>query len=55
VVAGVVGMVDPDSYLPVPFLAGLIWTAIVSVRLAVRPVPPARQRTPRVVTRAPAA
>jgi hypothetical protein len=36
VAAGVLGMVDPDSYLPVPFLAGLIWTAIVSVRLTVR-------------------
>jgi hypothetical protein len=35
-VAGVVGMVDPDLYLPVPFLVGLLWTAAVSVLLTVR-------------------
>ena len=36
-IAGVVGMVDPESYLPVPFLAGLLWTLIVSILLTVRP------------------
>lgn len=45
VAAGVVGMVDPDAYLPLPFLAGLIWTAIVSVVLTVRPVRGALDRT----------
>jgi hypothetical protein len=35
--AGTVGMVDPASYLPVPFLAGLLWTLIASVLLAARP------------------
>jgi hypothetical protein len=38
--AGVVGMADPDLYVPVPFLAGLLWTAIVSAVLTVRPVHP---------------
>ena len=37
VVAGVAGMVDPSSYLPVPFLAGLAWTLLVSILLTVRP------------------
>lgn len=46
-------MVEPDAHLPVPFLLGLIWTAIVSLRLAVRPVRPAHARTPRVATAAP--
>ena len=36
-IAGVVGMVDPESYVPVPFLAGLLWTLIVSILLTVRP------------------
>jgi hypothetical protein len=36
-IAGVVGMADPDSYLPVPFLAGLVWTLIISILLTVRP------------------
>lgn len=35
--AGLVGMAAPDLYLPIPFLGGLIWTAIVSVLLTVRP------------------
>lgn len=35
--AGVAGMVHPSSYLPVPFLAGLAWTLIVSILLTVRP------------------
>jgi hypothetical protein len=35
--AGLVGMVDPDLYLPVPFLLGLIWTAVVSLVLTIRP------------------
>jgi hypothetical protein len=38
IVAGVVGMADPDSYLPIPFLAGLLWTLAVSVVLTVRGV-----------------
>ena len=37
--AGVVGMAAPDSYFPLPFLAGLIWTLVVSVVLTVRPLP----------------
>jgi hypothetical protein len=36
-VAGIVGMVNPESYLAVPFLAGLAWTLIVSIVLTVRP------------------
>ncbi|HYN64209.1 MAG TPA: DUF4386 family protein, partial [Candidatus Limnocylindrales bacterium] len=37
VVAGIVGMVDPDLYIPLPFLAGLVWTLVVSILLTVRP------------------
>jgi hypothetical protein len=37
-VSGVVGMAEPDLYLPVPFLACLVWTASVSILLTVRPV-----------------
>ena len=37
--ASVVGMADPDLYAPVAFLAGLIWTLILSVVLTVRPQP----------------
>jgi hypothetical protein len=36
--AAVVGMTDPDRYLPLAFLAGLIWTLVLSVVLTVRPV-----------------
>jgi hypothetical protein len=41
-VAGIAGMVDPARYLPVPFLAGLAWTLIVSIVLTVRPRRPGR-------------
>jgi hypothetical protein len=34
-----IGMADPDSYVPLPFLGGLIWTLIASVVLTVRPLP----------------
>ena len=37
VFAGVVGMVNPDLYIPLAFLAGLLWTLIVSIVLAVQP------------------
>ena len=37
VAAGIVGMVDPDLYIPLPFLAGLVWTLVVSILLTVRP------------------
>jgi Domain of unknown function (DUF4386) len=53
--AGVVGMAAPDLYVPVPFLAGLIWTAIVSVVLTVRPVRPAHEPATQEPTIAPAA
>jgi hypothetical protein len=49
---GLVGRVDPDGYLPVPFLTALVRTALVSVRLT---GPPAQQRTPRAATKEPAA
>jgi hypothetical protein len=44
--AGVIGMADPAAYVPVPFLAGLIWTLVVSVLLTVRPVPAEREPAP---------
>jgi hypothetical protein len=34
VLAGVVGAVDPDLAVPVPFLLSLLWVAALSVRLA---------------------
>lgn len=37
--AAVVGMAAPDLYLPVAFLAGLIWTLMLSVVLTFRPLP----------------
>jgi hypothetical protein len=53
--AGVVGMADPDLYVPWPFLAGLVWTAIVSIVLAVRPDRRSHQPAPRAASTAPAA
>jgi len=41
VVAGVVGMVDPGSYNPLPFLGGLAWTLLVSALLTAHPRRPA--------------
>jgi hypothetical protein len=32
-----VGMVDPGSYIPLAFVAGLVWTLVVSILLTVRP------------------
>jgi hypothetical protein len=46
VVAGVAGMLDPDSYVPLPFLAGGIWTLMASVVLTVRLRRPAAERPP---------
>ena len=40
--AGVVGMAYPAGYIPFPFLAGLIWILVVSVRLTIRPQSVAR-------------
>ena len=37
VLAGIAGMVDPNNYVPVPFLAGLAWTLVVSILLTVHP------------------
>lgn len=37
VIAGIVGMVEPRSYLPLPFLTGLVWITVVSVLLTARP------------------
>ena len=34
--AGIVGVVDPMNYNPMPFLGGLLWTLIASTLLAVR-------------------
>ena len=48
VLAGVVGMVDPDLYVPLAFLAGLVWTLVVSILLTVRPRRPAQASTPSV-------
>lgn len=33
--AGLLGMLDPQNALPVPFLLSLLWVAVASVRLAV--------------------
>jgi hypothetical protein len=46
VAADVHGMADPAGYVPVPFLAGLIWTLVVSVVLTVRPNPLGRAPAP---------
>lgn len=35
-VAGTVGVVDPGSYNPLPFVAGLLWTLIASALLTIR-------------------
>ena len=37
VFTGIIGMVDPDLYIPLPFVAGLVWTLVVSILLTVRP------------------
>lgn len=42
VVAGIVGIVDPDSYVPIPFLLLLLWLIALAVTTAMRrgvPVP----------------
>lgn len=36
VAAGVLGMVDPNLYIPLAFVAGLTWTLVVSILLTVR-------------------
>ncbi len=35
-IAGAVGAVSPDHAVPIPFLLGLLWTAGVGLRLAIR-------------------
>jgi hypothetical protein len=42
VVAACVGIPDPGSAVPVPFLLGLVWTLVVSLRLAARGMVPAQ-------------
>jgi hypothetical protein len=37
VALGIVGINDPENTNPVPFLLGLVWVLVVSIRLAVRP------------------
>jgi len=49
-----IGMADPDSYVPLPFLGGLIWTLIASVVLTVRPLPLVHGSASRAGTAAPA-
>ena len=46
--AGALGVLTVDSFLPLPYVAGLGWVGVVSVVLAVRPGRPA---TDRMVTR----
>jgi hypothetical protein len=46
VVAGMVGMVDPDSYFPLAFLAATTWTLMASVVLTVRLGRPVAERPP---------
>jgi membrane protease YdiL (CAAX protease family) len=53
-VPGVVGIADPGSYLPVPFLPGLIWTLIVSILLTVRPRRPPTDAVDQMDTAKPA-
>ena len=36
IAAGTAGIVDPASYVPIPFLLGLLWVLVTSVVLAVR-------------------
>lgn len=50
IVAGMVGMVDPDLYIPLPFLAGLVWTLVVSILLTLRPQRLERSSAPPVPT-----
>ena len=35
--AGALGVLTVDSFLPLPYVAGLVWVGVVSVLLAVRP------------------
>lgn len=45
--AGAAGMVSVDSFIPLPYMGALVWTAVVSGLLAVRPqrsAPPAAAR-----------
>jgi hypothetical protein len=39
--AGIAGIVDPGSYNPLPFVAGLLWTLIASILLTTRRTAPA--------------
>jgi uncharacterized membrane protein SpoIIM required for sporulation len=42
VLTACVGITDPGSAVPVPFLLGLVWTLVVSLRLAARGMVPAQ-------------
>ena len=59
VAAGALGVLTLDSYLPIPYVTGLAWTAVVSVVLTVRsgrdegrPTPPLVDAHPAQVTSA---
>jgi hypothetical protein len=43
VAAGVIGLPDPDALMPMPYVAALAWTGLVSVVLAVRRHAPASE------------
>jgi len=35
-VTPIVGIIDPNDYIPVPFMLGVLWTLVVSVLLTIR-------------------
>ena len=44
VAAGTAGILDPQGYVPIPFLLGLLWVAAFSILLTVRRSPPGNGR-----------
>ena len=44
VAAGTAGILDPQGYVPIPFLLGLLWIAAFSILLTVRRSPPGNGR-----------
>ena len=48
-VAGAAGTVNVDAFIPLPYMAALLWTAVVSALLTVRPRSAARQAAARPV------
>ena len=50
--AGAVGVLSLDSYLPIPYVAGLVWIGVVSILLAVRASRPSRGASEDVPARA---